>query len=82
MIVDTYRGYELRIPESGGKAGKGYNTTSSIQVLKRQGMYMRLFWQTRFQVHNVKSQIQAIARARKKIDELEAQENESKPNIQ
>jgi hypothetical protein len=33
MKVAEYRGYEIRLPESGGKAGKGHNKTTSYQVL-------------------------------------------------
>lgn len=32
MILGSQNGYELYVPESGGKAGKGHNITSSLQV--------------------------------------------------
>lgn len=34
MKLYDYSGYELHRPTSGGKAGKGYNKTSTIQVRK------------------------------------------------
>jgi hypothetical protein len=34
MLIGKLHGYEFHVPESGGKAGKGCNKTSSIQVRK------------------------------------------------
>ncbi len=36
MIMKTleYKGHELHRPTSGGKAGKGFNKTSTVQVRK------------------------------------------------
>lgn len=32
MKICDYRGFEMHMPTSGGKAGHGYNATGSIQV--------------------------------------------------
>ena len=32
MKIADYQGYEIHVPTSGGKAGKGHQKTSSIQV--------------------------------------------------
>ena len=68
MRIQDYKGYELHIPTSGGKVGKGYNLTSNIQVRKRQGMRMRIEKQFRFIVKDSFSKARAISRAKKWID--------------
>lgn len=34
MKISTYGGYEIHVPTSGGKAGKGRNATSTVQLRK------------------------------------------------
>lgn len=64
MIIQEYKGFVLRRPTSGGKAGKGYNVSSSIQVMKVSGMRRMMKWQTRYLVHDMKSKQRAIARCK------------------
>lgn len=42
MKVTDYKGYEVHLPTSGGKAGKGCNKTSTIQV-RRGGCIQKQF---------------------------------------
>ena len=37
MKFDTYRGYSRHLPTSGGKAGKGRNKTSTVQIRTLDG---------------------------------------------
>lgn len=41
-----YKGYEIHIPTSGGKAGKGFNKTSSLQVRKNSCIVKTFRFQT------------------------------------
>lgn len=42
IIIESIGEYTLCIPESGGKAGKGRNKTSTVQVRKRESMRQTL----------------------------------------
>jgi hypothetical protein len=50
-LAELY-GYELHLPMSGGKAGKGYQKTSSIQV-RRNNVIVKQF---RFKVDGLSTQ--------------------------
>lgn len=58
-VIKRIEDYVLYRPESGGKAGKGHNKTSSIQV--RQGD--RMVRQYRFKVNDYESCLKAIEKA-------------------
>lgn len=51
-----YKGHTLYIPSSGGKAGKGYNKTSHVQI-RRGGMILKQF---RFDVYNLPRRKQTL----------------------
>lgn len=40
--MGMYKGYNIHVPRSGGKAGKGYNLTTTIQV-RRDGLIVKSF---------------------------------------
>lgn len=60
MKVWEHRGYEFHVPTSGGKAGKGCNVTSTVQV--RAGS--QILKQFRFKVADVLSRARAIDKAK------------------
>jgi hypothetical protein len=64
MKVTDYKGYEVHIPSSGGKAGKGCNLTSSIQMRKGG----RIAKQFRFSMTDAEARSATIAKARKWAD--------------
>lgn len=64
MKLADYRGYEITLPMSGGKAGKGKQKTSSIQV-RVNGF---LIHQTRFRVDNPAARKSALERAKLFLD--------------
>jgi len=64
----THRGYCLRVPMSGGKAGKGHNKTGTVQVLRLDPDYMTLLKSFRFLVASQESRLKVYASARSWID--------------
>lgn len=60
MLLATINGYEIHVPSSGGKAGKGRNKTSTIQV-RKDNLIVKQF---RFVVGNVESKKKAITAAK------------------
>lgn len=65
MKIGELHGFEFRVPTSGGKAGKGFNKTSSLQVL-RGNLMVRQF---RFVVGDAASRKAAIEKARQFVSE-------------
>jgi hypothetical protein len=72
MKIATVCGYELHKPTSGGKAGKGRNKTSTIQV--RSGT--QILAQFRFSTASIFSQREALAKARQWCEVERAVEEE------
>jgi hypothetical protein len=74
MIIFEDNYFLIRIPESGGKAGKGKNKTSTVQFLLRAGSRWMIHYHTRFTVGDTDSKARAIQRAKDKkkeyIDEM------------
>ena len=70
---------EIRIPTTGGKAGKGRNKTGSVQVIERldSGGYL-LKKNFRFQRLSLISYEKALEKAKKWIDENTVQEKGKK----
>lgn len=64
MILAERNGYVARLPETGGKAGKGQNKTSSLQVLK-DNLIVKQF---RFTMNNPESWKAAVAKANQFMD--------------
>lgn len=64
-IIETY---------SGGKAGRGFNKTASIQVIEstRGGYFIRKVY--RFKIGDLHSKIVARNKARKYLDKLKEKE--------
>lgn len=60
MLLAFFNGFEIHLPMSGGKAGKGCNKTGSIQI--RDGF--RILKQFRFQVGKQPSYMKAIDKAK------------------
>ena len=60
MKLCDYRSFEIHVPMSGGKAGKGCNRTSSIQVRRHNSIQI----QFRFVLADPASRSGAIAKAR------------------
>ncbi len=67
MTLQTYKGYTLRLPTSGGKAGKGCNKTSTVQVLQPLGSGSLLVKQVRFKVTD--GHTKAVDTAKQWIDQ-------------
>jgi hypothetical protein len=64
MLVTTIGKFEVHLPTSGGKAGKGRQVTSSLQV-RRGGAIVAQF---RFRVSDPDSRKGAVAKARAFIE--------------
>lgn len=60
MLIESMNGYEFHLPTSGGKAGKGKQKTSTIQV-RKDNIVVKQF---RFVVDSVKSMKTAVAKAK------------------
>lgn len=60
MILAKINEFTIHVPDSGGKAGKGCNVTSSLQV--RHGSC--IVKQFRFKLFEPKSRLKAIAKAK------------------
>lgn len=68
----VYRNYVIQFPlQSGGKAGKGHNKTSTIQVVDPQCSV--LMKQVRYTVNDAESRRKAIIKAMAFVDERAAQ---------
>lgn len=66
MKIYDYRGHELHLPTSGGKAGKGCNRTTSLQVRAEGGN--SILKQFRFDLTKPGARSAACFRARQWID--------------
>lgn len=64
MKLATYKGFEIHLPTSGGKAGFGLNKTGSIQV-RRDGFIVKQF---RFDARNALSRRDAMKKAQRWIE--------------
>lgn len=64
MKVADYKGFQIHVPTSGGKAGKGCNATSSLQVIKHSQI-RKLF---RFKLDARDSYSNALEKAKAFID--------------
>jgi hypothetical protein len=60
MLIHEINGYEFHLPTSGGKAGKGQQKTSTIQV-RKDNVIVRQF---RFDVDSVESRRVAVRKAK------------------
>lgn len=70
MKLTDYKGFEVHLPTSGGKAGTGFNKTSTIQV-RKNSMIVKQF---RFYMADNESQRNALRNARAHIDQESANE--------
>lgn len=61
MKIAEYNGFEFHIPTSGGKAGRGHNRTSTLQI-RRDGCIKKQF---RFVVADLSSRLAAYEKARR-----------------
>lgn len=66
MKLCDYRGFEIRVPTSGGKAGRGNNVTSTVQVF--DGVCIRK--SIRFSMIDPEHAKRAARQAREFIDRL------------
>lgn len=64
MKIQDYRGFQLHVPQSGGKAGKGRNKTGTVQV-RYSGQIMKQFRFDRFSTENY---FKAVDKARAYVD--------------
>ncbi len=62
MKIAEYKEFEIDVPTSGGKAGKGRNTTTTVRVFHKDGSL--LLYQTRCKVGDELSRRRALHRAR------------------
>jgi len=60
MLIAEMNGYEFHLPTSGGKAGKGHQKTSTIQVRKANCIVK----QFRFYVDDTESMKVAVGKAK------------------
>lgn len=65
MIIGNLHGFEFHVPTSGGKAGRGRQKTSTIQV-RRDGLIIKQF---RFSVADQQTRLKAIVKAKKYVEE-------------
>ncbi len=63
MKLTDYKGYSIHVPTSGGKAGKGRNRTSTIQICKTDGGRV-IVKQIRFVLYEPDSRINAMQKAK------------------
>jgi hypothetical protein len=64
MKILEYKGHELHLPTSGGKAGTGHNVTSTVQA-RRGGCIVK---QARYKMYDVESYKKALRKVREFID--------------
>lgn len=60
MLIAELNGYEIHLPTSGGKAGKGYAETGTIQV-RRSGCIVKQF---RFTMDDKAGRVGALKKAK------------------
>ena len=63
MRIATINGFEIHLPTSGGKAGKGHAKTSTIQI-RKDNVIVKQF---RFVIADLDSKNKAIGAAKKYI---------------
>ncbi len=68
MKITEYRGYDIHLPTSGGKAGKGHNKTCSLQICTSDGRSRRVHKLVRFNVAEVGSRSAAVQKAKDYIN--------------
>lgn len=73
MKIQDYKGFEFHLPQSGGKAGKNRNLTTSLQV-RRNSCIEKQF---RFQADSRLGKNLALAKAEAYCDNKLAEENEA-----
>jgi hypothetical protein len=74
-----YKGYEIWTSTGGGKAGRGFNKTATVQVREwLQPPNYLLKKQIRFKVDDPESLVRAVKKAQAFIDDLVIKEGESK----
>jgi len=69
-----YKGYKIRESSGGGKAGKGYNKTGSLQLIKDQNEGYLIKYRTSYKIGSKDSYSKALARVIKKANELRKSE--------
>lgn len=66
QIHESYHGYTItESDDRGGKAGRGCNLTSSLQIRDDEGTYFRYL---RYPARRVGEKFKALVKAREKID--------------
>ena len=66
-----YNGYEIKqAQKTGGKAGKGHNKTSTIQVQESVPAGYTIKKHFRYEVRNIASKQNAIQRAKDFVDQM------------
>lgn len=68
-LIDLEGGYSIHLPESGGKAGKGHNKTSTIQLRKESGGGYLIVASKRFTMDDPESRKAALRKVREKYNE-------------
>lgn len=64
-----YKGYTIQdASPTGGKAGKGHNKTTSVQVLERHGEGFVKLWHTRYKVGDMAARGRAVVRCIEWVD--------------
>lgn len=75
-----YKGYTIRLArQTGGKAGKGYNKTSTVQIVEKfgfDGLLERVVKMVRYEVGKPGELEKAIDKAKQKIDQMTEQAHE------
>jgi len=68
MIIGMYKGYWIGLPTSGGKAGKGRNKTTSVQLFKGDLIFKKI------RVKTPIGRLQALQIAKEAVDKMENNE--------
>ncbi len=76
IIIESIGEYTICLPESGGKAGKGHNKTSTVQVRKRESMRQTLLKGFRYDKSSLDSYSLAKAKAKEFVYSLKYSGNE------
>jgi hypothetical protein len=64
MKIADYSGYEIHLPTSGGKAGKGCQVTSALQIVRPAGNARVIVKQVRFILDNYESRRTAMQKVK------------------
>lgn len=68
-LVNLEGGYSIHLPTTGGKAGKGHNKTSTLQLRRDNGDTFIIVGQARFEVADPESRRKALSKLREKYNE-------------